>query len=246
MNFFQIFMNQEIIKNLVNCWRTAFFTEPILLLFLIFSFTLGLFYHRKERIRILFLIYFFIGIALFVAIDVAFVFRLFEKRAMAVFQEISNTIFALFEFITFYCFFKECLQTEKFKRIFGPSFLLFLVATAIFLSGLVFFRFSVDQIRKYSLYVSAFEFLFLSGMCLFYFYELFAKIPKATLFRRPSFLIVTTTFFYAVLPIPFFMLAMDMIFSNIYNILAASHYLLFMLMLVSISKAFLWKTPITT
>jgi hypothetical protein len=50
------------------------------------------------------------------------------------------------------------------------------------------------------------------------------------------------------LMIPFFIIA-NAIFLNetaIYNILFASHYVLLMILLFSLSKAFLCRTPITT
>jgi hypothetical protein len=54
-------MNQEMAERLINNWRSIFFIEPILSLFFIFSFTVGLLYHYNSKERFFFTAYFFSG-----------------------------------------------------------------------------------------------------------------------------------------------------------------------------------------
>lgn len=230
----------------MNYWRKVLFTEPIAILFFILCFLLALFYHYRQRLRILFLVYFFCGTILFFATDLILVLKIFTERQMIIFRETSNTIFELIEFITFYNFFKGCLEGERFKKVLDMIFILFTFTSLIFFIELISSRYPENEIEKHSFYINIIEFLLLSGMCLIYFYELFATIPKLNLFKRPSFFIVTATFFYTVFPIPFFMLARDVFSTSIYDMLSACHYLLLIVMLLSLSKAFLWKNPITT
>ena len=85
-------------------------------------------------------------------------------------------------------------------------------------------------------------------MCLFYFYELFASVPKADLLKRPSFLIVTSTFFYSSLMIPFFIIAYELIkFERpLYDVLFSIHFILLITVLGTLAKGFFNRIPITT
>jgi len=85
-------------------------------------------------------------------------------------------------------------------------------------------------------------------MCLAYFFELFTVAPKSNLLERPSFFIVSSTFFYAVIPIPFFLTAIDIytVEKSVSSYLTACHYILLTIMLFAMVKAFLKKIPIST
>ena len=112
---------------------------------------------------------------------------------LARFQETGNTIYELMEFVAFYLFFKECLEDERLKRIYKIFFVLFLFVVLLFLPALVLLDNTKDQVYQHSFFINVIEFLFLSAMCMGYYYELFTTMPKSNLFNRPSFFIVTTT-----------------------------------------------------
>jgi len=241
-------MNHEIIGRLINFWRRTFFTEPILLLCFILCFIIGLLYNYKKKERLLFLIYFFIGTILFVSLNIIVAFKLLSGKKYIVYYEISNTIFELAEFSAFYYFFKVCLRTKAFKNILKIFFATLLSIIIVFFIGLTFPEYSQNKIARHSLFINVIEFFFLFAMCLAYFYELLTNIQTTSLYRRPSFFIVTSTFFYSVLIIPFFMLALDIFKTSTttFYILFGCHLFLLATVLFSISKAFLCKTPITT
>ena len=241
-------MNQEIIERFINHWRKDAFMELLLILFFSYCIILGLFYNHKKKERLLFLAYFFVGTILFVSLDLVIAFKLLTGKIYYIYIEVANTIFELAEFTAFYYFFKACLQRKIFKKT-SKIFLAILLSIIIFFFiGLSFIEYSQTAIKRHSLFINVIELFFLFTMCLAYFYELLTNIPKTNLFQRPSFFIVASTFFYTALIIPFFMLADDIlkISASIYTILYAWHYLLLIIVLFSISKAFLCRTPITT
>jgi hypothetical protein len=232
----------------MNFWRRSFFTEPILILFFVFCFLVGLFYHYRDKVRLLFLLYFFSGIILFVPVTIIRVCRIFTEKQTAVLHETVNTIFELTEFVAFYYFFQQCLQNNKLKKVLRMCLYFLLAIMAIFFSRLTFPGYPEYYMRVHSLFINVVEFFFLFIMCLAYYRELFTGVPIKNLFQRPSFFIVTSTFFYTILMIPFFLIAHDVFVSEIeiYDMLFSCHFVVLMVLLFSISKAFLCKIPITT
>jgi len=186
---------------------------------------------------------------LFVPATMIMIFEILIGKKMVILFEISNTLFELAEFIAFYYFFKKCLQNKKFQKIFRIFFIVLVLSIVTFFTRLTFPNYTIYNIRKHSLIINVIEFYFILAMCLAYFYELLTDVPEMNLLKRPSFFIVTSTFFYTALFIPFFVLADDILHTtgkSFYFILFAWHYLLLTIVLLSISKAFLCKTPITT
>jgi len=164
-----------------------------------------------------------------------------------IYEEVANTFFELIEFLAFYFFFKKCLQ-NKYEKCFKVALYMLMTVSGIFFIRLAFPNYKDEDMRTHSLFINVIEFFFLFIMCLAYFRKLFTDAPTKNLFKRPSFLIVTSLFFYTILMIPFFLIANDVFLNEvaIYHILFACHYILLMFLLFSISKAFLCKIPITT
>ena len=240
-------MGDEMIERLINYWRSIFFIEPILDLFFIFCFIIGIFYHHKNKERFFFLAYFFSGI-IFVPVRLILDCKILTEKQDTILLESANTVFELAEFIAFYYFFRRCLLSNGFKRILRICLYCLLAIFSTFFIMLPFPGYAVHDIRVHSQFVNVIEFFFLFVMCLAYYWELFTDIPIKNLFSRPSFFIVTSTFFYSILMIPFFLIANDVRIEEfqLHNILFACHYLLLIILLISISKAFLCKAPITT
>jgi len=241
-------MSHEIITGLIHYWRESLFIEPFVVLSFTLCFIVGLIYHRKDKEKLVFLAYFFTGIILFVQNTLLVVGKLLTGTQLAICQEVFNTVFELTEFIAFYYFFKKSLRNNKFKRVLKTSLYILSTIIAVFLAALPIANYSVAKIKADSLVINVIEFFFLFIMCLAYFRELFTDAPTKNLFTRSSFLIVTSTFFYTILMIPFFLIASDVRLTetSIYSTVTACHYLLLIVLLLSISKAFLCKQPITT
>jgi hypothetical protein len=241
-------MSHEILERLVAFWSRTFFIEPVVILSFLFCFVIALFHNYKERERIYFLIYFFIGLAMFVVTVLLIMFKILVRRDLAIYQEVSNSIFELSEFIAFYFFFNKCLQNKNCKKVLKIFLGLLLLIFLAFFTRLILPGYSTESLRNHSIFINVVEFFLLSVMCLAYFYELLTLAPQMNLLRRPSFFIVTSTFFYSVLMIPFFMLSRDISKTKIstYETLFAAHYILLTIMLIAFLKVFLCKTPITT
>jgi len=240
-------MNHAIIERIISYWRSIFFIEPVLDLFLISCFIIGVFYHYKNKERLFFLVYFFSGIILFVPIKIVFGCQILTEKQSAILLEIANRVFELAEVIAFYYFFRRCLLSNGFKRTLRSCFCCLLAIFTTFFIMLALPGYSIYDIRVHSQFVNVIEFFFLFGMCLGYYREVFTNIPVKTLFNRPSFLIVTSAFFYSILMIPFFLIASDIRIDElpVHNLLFAYHYILLIILLFSILKGFLCKAPIT-
>jgi len=208
---------------------------------------IGLRYHRRERQRIIFLGYSFMGVLLaflVAAVDYSHVLPI-KGKIMA--EEILNTIFELVEFSCFHYFFRKCLRNKKIHKISKAFLISLFIISAFFFTLLYWQDYTLDKIKEHSFFINVIELFFLSFLCLAYFYELFTTTPKISLFERPSFLITTTTFFYSVLLIPFFIIARDLWKQErpLFSALFACHYMLLSIVLLAVARAFLRKIPIT-
>ena len=241
-------MQNEIIEKIIIHWRRNYFTEPILILVFIFCFIIGLIYRYKETARAFFLLYFLFGILLFVVMNPVDFFQVITGRKLAVLSEISNTSFELTEFTAFYYFFRKSFRNKKHQKLSKIFLISLCIIVGLFFSALAVPGYAIDSIRKHSFFINVIELFFLAFLCLTYFYELFTDLPKINLAQRPSFFITSSTFFYSVLLIPFFVLAHDMskMDRQFCNVLFACHYILLTVMLLALSKAILCRTPITT
>jgi hypothetical protein len=239
---------QEVISKLFAYYKTDFFTEPVLLLTFIFSLVVGLLYNYRAKERIFFVVYFFAGVVLFLLASPIQIILVVAGRKVDVFNEVCNTGFEMVEFIAFQYFFKKCLRNKNLRRISNILLLVLIVICFAFFIAAAFQGYSKETIREHSFLINAIEFFFLSSLCLAYFYELFTEPPKINLFERPSFFITTSVFFYSVLLIPFFIIARALWKEehSIFFVLFSCHYILLTIVLVSISKAFLCRKPITT
>jgi len=240
-------MDHETINRLVDFWRITFFIEPILISTFIFCFVVALVYHYREKARIYFLFYFLSGLFLFTLSSPLLIQKIFIGKEQIITSEVANTIFELTEFIAFYYFFKKTLRIKRSKKMLAFFLISLLVISSGYFTALSFPAYTLKNIREHSLFINVIEFFFLFIMCLAYFIELFNDVPKMNIFKRPSFLIVTSTFFYSTLMIPFFMVANALLRINnsTYNVLFIVHFILLFIMLITISKAFLCKVPIT-
>jgi len=240
-------MNHSITERLIDYLRGIFFIEPALDLFFIFCFVTSIIYHYKSKEKLLFFAYFFSGV-LFVPVRIVLFSSILTEKEDTILLECTNTVFELAEIIAFYYFFRRCLLSNGFKRILRWCFCCLLAIFTTFFIMLALPGYSIYDIRVHSQFVNVIEFFFLFGMCLGYYREVFTDIPVKTLFNRPSFLIVTSAFFYSILMIPFFLIASDIRIEElpVHNLLFACHYILLIILLFSILKGFLCKAPITT
>jgi hypothetical protein len=241
-------MTQQVIRKLMAYYKADFFTEPVVLLTFVISFAIGLLYNHREKERIFFALYFFAGVVLFVlASPIQAVLKVAGWK-VDVFNEVANTGFEIVEFIAFQHFFKKCFRHENLRRISDIFLIVLTIICLTFFTAIASHGYSKETLREHSFLINVIEFFFLSFLCLAYFYELFTEPPKINLLERPSFFITTSVFFYSVLLIPFFIIARALWREEhaIFFVLFSCHYLLLTIVLITISKAFLCRKPITT
>lgn len=194
------------------------------------------------------MLYFFAGVMLFIGTDFLTPFKLLNIRQSFIFNDAFNSIFGLIEFTAFYYFFKECLQAKILVNILLIYFTSLTIVITLFFLELAFSHYSGAIIDRHSLFINVFEFFLIFLMCLAYFYDLFTNSTRINLTERPSFFIVTSAFFFIVIPMPFFMVAGDVFKNGAPSCYIAfdCHFLLLITLLLSLSKTFLSKTPNTT
>jgi hypothetical protein len=200
----------------------------------------GLFHNNGEKERLFFIFYFFVGMSLLIVFTFLSIAHAINGTKWPITIELGNTIFDLAEFFAFYKFFKKCLKSKRYYKAITASLICFSLVVGIFFIGLMCFSYPSENIQKYSLFINVFELFLIFCMCLAYYYDLFAGIPKVLHVPRPSFFITTSTFFYSVLLIPFLILANDLmiIHGTFYHILFAVHFVLLIIVTVTILKVF--------
>jgi len=241
-------MNTEAIDRTISSSRGFFFTDVFLLVCMVLAITSILFSRRKGKFYVLFLCYCLAGFALILSGRmVNFFFK--KNESSVLFIEGGNIFFALLEYITFYYFFKDLLQSGSVKLFMLVAFY-FLIATGLFfLYQVVVPGISDNTIYQFSDFITTGELVILAALCLKYFFELLRKRPIFDLFKSPSFWIVTSLFFYAIIVTPFFLILSDEFRTNykpVYDAFFALHFVSFSFLFIAIANAFLCKGPLTT
>ena len=170
-------MGHDITERLIDFWERSFFIEPLVILSFTFCFVIGLFYHCKNKERLFFTFYFFSGVILFVPTTIINIYNIFTGKQLSIYQEVVNTFFELAEFLSFYFFFKKCLQNHRYHQYLKISLYVLATSIVIFLFGLTLRNYKIETIRMHSLFINVIEFFFLFTMCLAYFRELFTDAP---------------------------------------------------------------------
>jgi len=239
-------MNHDALERLLAFWKGSLFFEPFLLSTFIVCFIIGIRYHLGEQERICFVLYFLVGILLLTVPTFVLVFQIYRGREFVIFGQTADTVFVLAEFTAFYFFFKKTIQKKVLQRIFGLYAICLFAATTAFFISMIFCQYSSSEILRYATFINVIEFIFLCTMCLAYFHQLFSTRPEGSILHRPSLFIVISSFLYSIVLIPFFMLIDDFpAGAGLYGAFFACHYVLLILVLVSVARAFLSKTPIT-
>jgi len=240
-------MNHQIYKQLIAFWEQSNYSESIVNGLFVICLILGLFPNYGEKERVFFLEYFLSGATLFTLMTAVVAFRSLNGHPYVILDEVFNTMFEVAELITFYVFFRKIIHAVLWKRIFPFLLISFLVIATIFFGSSALHDYSAGRIARDSMYLNVVEFFCLFMMYLGYFYQLFAGVPGKSQKGEPFLLIATITLIYAVVPMPFFILAGNMLRSAQKGscVLFDYHYLLLSILLLSIVKSFQCKRLIT-
>jgi len=234
-------------ESLIHIWSRTFFSEPFLMISMLAAFWTTLSFHKKERVRLFFIIYIITGFLLFISTDLALSFKIVTDRSYHIFMEIFNNVFETVELFTFLYFFSKVLNAVFIDRLFLILGLIFLLITWTFYFWIYQFSPPLSVIIDYSYHINVIEMFFLLMPCLMFFYKIFKDKPSIDLYKRPSFWIAVSLLFYCIIIIPFFMLNNTLFktYPSFYFILVALHFITLSILYLSITKAFTCKHLLT-
>jgi hypothetical protein len=158
----------------------------------------------------------------------------------------TNLAIGLIELLVYFNYFKNVLPAIVIKRSLTAIQIMYsLIVGACIL--LILYH-PAQKYDYLSFLIGDLEFILLIPPCIFYFQEILKVESNFALFDRPSFWIVTGVFFYAAASIPFYLLKkyLDNInYEFKLGIAAAFYYTPIIIHLGFLTKAFVWKKPIT-
>jgi hypothetical protein len=233
---------------LIQDWKDYYYTEPFEIICLTVALFTGLIFSKKEFVDIIFLIYTLSGLlSIFYIIYISHILGLDSTRRNShIF--ISNLIVSYIEMAAFMFFFYATLLIKTLKIFIKGSFILFtLINIAIFFQVL-FLEISIEQLRKSSYLIIAFQLFPLLFLCFSYYYQILKFKSGEDLFKRPSFWITTSLFFYILLLTPFILIYEELKANHkpLLQIFFAIHYFTFGVIFIVLTHAFLCKKTITT
>lgn len=166
------------------------------------------------------------------------------------FLEGENIFFSIIEYLTFYSFFKQVLESPVLRKLMLSSIFFLAIAFLIYLYRGLYISSTAITTKKIADFITSSELLFLTILCLLYYHKLFRERPVYKLTDSPFFWIATGLFFYSVTIIPFFIISKEIKFIEknqvIYQAGFAIHYIFFGGLFLTITKAILCEKPLTT
>ena len=235
----------------MNIWDTIlqdlekrYFIELIMWVVELITIILGLIYVRNQTIGKLFLFYLIVD---FIILNIGTYFQYFSKNLTFInsFINYSNTFISLIELYIYYCYFKLVLENNRTKILMNILTIIYVLIILAFTTNNFVFLKANSAYLSYA--ISAIGFAFLLYPSVSYFFELMNKYSTESLFKKPSFWIVSGIFFYSIISIPYYLLD-NFLNTNksIYRIMLSTifFYLPFTLNFVFLTKAFLCRKPL--
>ena len=207
---------------------------------------IGLLYVRKEKLRILFLVYLIFDFLIFLCDIYLDAFSSFTKKEIDFFIGLTNNLISLVELLVYFYFFSNILRNRTIIKLMKISAMIFIVIIGLLVTTK--YSFLTNRFPYITDLIGTIEFLLLILPCFVFFYELFQDDSAIKLHRRPSFWIVTGIFFYSVMSVPYFMIT-HFIASNLVNYFSLTYLLLFSIPFtinfIFLTRAFLCKKVLT-
>lgn len=220
-------------------WAYFYYTEPILILCILFT-TIILKKSAKKESGI-FLLYAIAGLFLFISDEIT-KFLIEPNRLRTLLFETSNTFFGLVEIIVFYIFFERLIIQRRTTFIFRIGLFVFTLITIVFLHKMYSSELRT-QIVSLSEKLTSIEFIFLLVPFLSYSYLLLQ--PNTTLKHSldKSIWIITSLVVYLSLGIPFFLIQSNMfkIEKNLYCIMQSLHHISLAILYLTIASSYMTK-----
>ena len=234
----------EVLKN----WKAYYYTEPFEIICIIIALIVGLVFAKKDSASLLFLIYTFSGLASILYLIYVTQVSGLESARRSINVSIMNLSVSYIEMVTFMFFFFNILFIKTIKTFIKLSFLCFTIINLVVLFKVLLFDVSLDYLRKTSYAIVGFQLLPLLFLCFTYYYHILNFRAEVDLFKRPSFWITTTLFFYILLLTPFIFIYDELRINHrhLTKIFFSIHYFSFGIIFIALTYAFLCKKTITT
>lgn len=239
-------MGSNILHDLLIYWEQTWYTAMILFFSLCASLITGIITFKPEKTRIFFL--------LFIASSITFgnetramLFTHASENERTSFWISSIVISSIFEFIAYYYFFFKILKGQFIKLLMK----IFSVTLGFLMSIFIVFAFinnsSLNILVKLLGYLISLDIFFIIVPPLFYYWEILKMPIIPDLFKSNAFLISTCIFFPYVFLLPFFSLSeyLKEKFNPIYQLFFSAHYILFCFLFIVLTRAFIWRKPLT-
>jgi len=229
-------------------WEAYYYTEPFEIICIIIALITGLVFAKRELVSTVFLIYTFSGLASILYIICITQISGFESARRINSISMMNLIVSYIEMFTFMLFFYNTIFIKTIKNFIKLSLIAFTLINLVILFKVLFFEVSVDDLRKSSYVTITFQLFPLLFLCFSYYYQILNFKSKEDLFKRPSFWITTTLFFYILLLTPFILIYEELRndHKSLTKIFFSIHYFSFGIIFIALTYAFLCKKTITT
>ena len=234
----------EILKN----WKLYYYTEPFEIICIIIALTAGLLFAKKDPVSTIFLIYTFSGLgSVLYIIYITQAFG-FESARRSINVSMMNLIISYIEMFAFMFFFYNTIFIKAVKIFIKLSLLTFTLINLWILYKVLFFELSLDYLRKSSNTTITLQLFPLLFLCFCYYNQILNFKSEEDLFKRPSFWITTTLFFYILLLTPFILIYEELRINHrpLTKIFFSIHNFSFGIIFIALTNAFLCKKMITT
>ena len=230
-------------------WANTYYTIPVVILCSLLTIIIGSRFHRKDKLSILFIAYSSCCLILFAGLDVFTALNQYKvsstSRTKTAIYQSANTLFALFELFIFYYYYLKIINSKFAHSMMKISFILFFFIVLTFFMKLNDKQFEFFDIRQFSALIATIEFFLLLLPVFIYLFELFKNETVTEIKRSPSLWISSGLFIYILVSLPFLIIS-ESIPRPLNYFMYSLHFVSLSILLLTITKAFLCRKPITT
>jgi hypothetical protein len=229
-------------------WEAYYYSEPFQIICLTMALITGLMFTKKELVTIVFLIYTLTGLVSIIYLCCITEILNYEPSRRSVAISLITLFVSYIEMIAFFFFFYKILLIKAYKIFIVVSFVIFTLLNIVILSQYLFFEIPIDLLRKSTNLLIPFQLLPLLFLCFAYYYQILNFSSGEHLFKRPSFWIITSLFFYVLFLTPFILIYEELRANHksLMKIFFSIHYFSFGIIFIALTNAFLCKKTITT
>ena len=246
-DYIYMIMGTNILGDLMTYWEKSWYTGMILFLSTCVALITGIITFKPEKTRILFLLFIFSCIISGNEAKAIFLTQASENER-TLFWIYGMVFSSIFEFIAYYYFFFKILKGLLIKLLMKTFSIALGLLVTIFFFFAIINNSSLNTLVKLVGYLISIDIFFIIVPPLFYYWEILKMPVIPDLFKSNAFLISTCIFFPYVLVLPILNISeyLKEKFHPFYQLFFSAHYILLCFLFIVLTRAFLWKKPLTT